>query len=182
MSFRFFIFFYRFWWTWWGTQSKTLTKSFLTKSITRGIQIVVTLISIVIRPKAVTYTQEKTQELFSNIDIWPGRLHLVSLKYKMKIIARTRTVMIAPMVHLFLFILLVIAVNIFLLFPTLSSTPWSVSCARKRDCLCPCKSWRIETPSSSVSSIVFRLSLILSVVLPKRSVDIINLDLWSAEA
>lgn len=58
----------------------------------------------------------------------------------------------------------------------------TVSPVRRRDCLWLCKSWRTETPSSSVSIIILRLSLILSVVRPNRSVDIINLALWSAEA
>jgi hypothetical protein len=58
----------------------------------------------------------------------------------------------------------------------------TVSWACKRDCRCWCKSWRIDTPSSSVSSIVLLLSLILSPDWFSLSVVIINLDLWSAEA
>lgn len=58
----------------------------------------------------------------------------------------------------------------------------TVSWACKRDCLCECKSWRIETPRSSVSSMVLRLSLILSLVLPNLSVVVISLVLWSADA
>jgi hypothetical protein len=57
-----------------------------------------------------------------------------------------------------------------------------VLCACNRDCRCECKSWRIETPSSSVSNIVLLLSLTLSPVLFNLSVDIINLVLWSADA
>lgn len=57
----------------------------------------------------------------------------------------------------------------------------TVSCACRRDWRCWCKSWRIETPRSSVSSIVLRLSLILSLERFNLSVDIINLCLWSAD-
>lgn len=47
---------------------------------------------------------------------------------------------------------------------------------------CWCKSWRIETPSSSVSSMVLRLSLILSLDSFILSTDMVNLSLWSADA
>ena len=47
---------------------------------------------------------------------------------------------------------------------------------------CWCKSWRIETPSSSVSSMVLLLSVILSPDWFILSMDIVILSLWSAEA
>lgn len=47
----------------------------------------------------------------------------LSLKYKIAMMAITRTVSMQEIVHLFLFILLVILVKILLLLPTLSSTP-----------------------------------------------------------
>lgn len=53
--------------------------------------------------------------------------------------------------------------------------------ACKRDWRCWCKSWRIETPSSSVSSIVLLLSFTLSLDWFNLSVDINNLPLWSAD-
>ena len=46
---------------------------------------------------------------------------------------------------------------------------------------CWCKSWRMETPRSSVSSIVLLLSLILSLDWFSLSVDIDNLSRWSPE-
>lgn len=53
--------------------------------------------------------------------------------------------------------------------------------AWRRDWRCWCRSWRIETPSSSVSIIVLLLSLTLSVDVFNLSVDIISLALWSAD-
>lgn len=49
--------------------------------------------------------------------------YLESLKYRTKMIATTRTKTTQPIIHLFLFILLDMLVKIFLLLPTLSSTP-----------------------------------------------------------
>lgn len=51
--------------------------------------------------------------------------YFASLKYKIRMIAMTRTATIEPIIHLFLLILLDMFVKILLLFPTLSSTPWS---------------------------------------------------------
>lgn len=76
-----------------------------------------------------------------NLIVWtlknthnPMRKHLVylaSLKYKIKMIAITRTATTVPIIHLFLLILLDMAVKTFLLLPTLSSTPWSCSSRTK---------------------------------------------------
>lgn len=51
--------------------------------------------------------------------------YLESLKYRITMIAITRTKTMPPIIHLFLLILLDMLVKIFLLFPMLSSTPWS---------------------------------------------------------
>lgn len=61
------------------------------------------------------------------------------------------------------------------------SSTITVLLACKSDCRCWCRSWRIETPSSSVSSIVRLLSLTLSLDLLSLSVDISNLPLWSSD-
>jgi hypothetical protein len=53
-----------------------------------------------------------------------------SLKYKIKTIAMTRAAIMVPIIHLFLLILLDMAVKTFLLFPMLSSTP--CSCNRRK--------------------------------------------------
>lgn len=57
----------------------------------------------------------------------------------------------------------------------------TVLLACSRDCRCWCKFCRIETPSSSVSSIVLLLSLILSVDWFNLSVVISSLPLWSLD-
>lgn len=56
----------------------------------------------------------------------------------------------------------------------------TVPCAWRSCCRCECRSWRIETPNSSVSKRVRLLSLILSPDWLSLSVDISNLPLWSA--
>ena len=48
---------------------------------------------------------------------------LESLKYKIKTIATIRTAIMAPMIHLFLLVLVDMFVKMFLLLPMLSSTP-----------------------------------------------------------
>lgn len=52
-----------------------------------------------------------------------GYLAYLSLKYRIKMTATTRTAMMALIIHLFLFILLEMTVNTLLLLPMLSSTP-----------------------------------------------------------
>ena len=49
--------------------------------------------------------------------------YLVSLKYNIRMMANTRTMIMDVTIHLFLFILLDMLVKILLLFPMLSSTP-----------------------------------------------------------
>lgn len=105
----------------------------------------------------------------------------LSLKNKMRMIAKTRAAMTEATIHLFLVILRDMVLKIFLLLSMASSTPWSLLWACKRVCRCWCRSSRIETPSSSVSSMVLLLSFILSPDWFSLSTDMVNLSLWSAE-
>mmetsp|Transcript_34054 Transcript_34054/g.73734 ORF Transcript_34054/g.73734 Transcript_34054/m.73734 type:complete len:207 (+) Transcript_34054:1007-1627(+) len=93
----------------------------------------------------------------------------------------TRSSMMPNMMALFCKMRLAMTLKIFLLFVMLSSTPWSVSLAWVMVSRCLCKSCKMLTPSSSVSSSVCLLCLMLSPALLMRSVVWRRRSLCAAE-